>query len=89
MQLTKNSRSQEETDQEEVAMILNEIRGKKDKLPDKEKDILNWDANELKSYIFAETKGMSVRKKFKFAAQLDKRIKEAKRRKRYAEKMEN
>jgi hypothetical protein len=62
----------------EVKSILNNLKEDKSSIPDKEKDILKWTPGELKSYIFNETKGMSIPKRFKFAKELDKRIKEAK-----------
>jgi len=68
-------------DVKEVKSILKDLKDDKSKVPDKEKDILTWTAGELKSYIFKETKGMSIPKKFKFAAELDKRIKDAKKQK--------
>jgi hypothetical protein len=60
----------------EVKKILKDLKNDKSKYP--EKDILTWTAGELKDYITKETKGMSIAKKFKFAAELDKRIKDRK-----------
>jgi len=65
-------------DVKEVKEILKSIdKTKTSKCPD-EKNILTWTAKDLKNYIFIKTKGMSITKKFKFAAELDKKIKEAK-----------
>jgi hypothetical protein len=62
-------------DVKEVKEILKGIETKE--YP-KEANILKWTASDLKAYIVKETKGMSISKKFKFAHELDKRIKEAK-----------
>jgi len=60
----------------EVRSILKEIKETKNKAPPKEKNILDWTAGELSAYVIKETKGMSITKRFKFAAELDKRIKD-------------
>lgn len=69
-------------DVKEVKSILRDLKEDESNIPSKEKDILTWTAGELKAYIFKETKGMSIAKKFKFARELDKRIKYAKKKKR-------
>ena len=68
-------------DIKEVKSILKDLKKVECKLPDKEKDILEWTMPELKAYIKKETKGMNIIKKIKFASALDKRIK--KERKKY------
>jgi hypothetical protein len=60
----------------EVRSILKEIKETKNKVPPKEKNILDWTAGELSAYVIKETKGMSITKRFKFAQELDKRIKD-------------
>lgn len=61
----------------EVKEVLNNVnKTKSSKCPD-EKDIQKWTTKDLKDYITIKTKGMSVSKRFKFAAELDKKIKEA------------
>jgi len=60
----------------EVKGILKDLKRSKCVYP-KEKNILKWTASELKAYILKETKGMSIPKKLKFARDLDKRIKDA------------
>jgi|AntAceMinimDraft_18_1070375.scaffolds.fasta_scaffold57987_2 hypothetical protein len=74
-------------DIKEVKSILKDLKKVECKLPDKEKDILEWTMPELKAYIKKETKGMNIIKKIKFASALDKRIK--KERKKYNEANNN
>ena len=62
----------------EVKQILKDIKKEKAKSPSKTKNILKWTPGELAAYILKETKGMSIQKKFKFAKDLDKRIKDEK-----------
>lgn len=71
----------ERGDIKEVKGILKDLKDVECKLPDKEKNILYWNVTELKAYIKKETKGMSILKKIKFARNLDKRIKEEKKKK--------
>ena len=60
----------------EVKTVLKDLeKVKVTKCPD-EKDIENWTTEDLKNYIFIKTKGLSIVKKFKFAQELDKKIKE-------------
>jgi len=62
-------------DIKEVKKTLKDLNKRECKLPPKEKNIMEWDITELKAYIKEETKGMGVFKKLKFASELDKRIK--------------
>lgn len=66
-------------DVKEVKTVLKDLKNVKvTKCPD-EKDLENWTTEDLKNYIFIKTKGLSIAKKFKFAQDLDKKIKEARR----------
>lgn len=69
-------------EQKEAQEILKSIEKSKSKLPDKEKNILEWTTEELKSYIVSETAGMSVKKKLKFGKEILKRIEEEKKKQR-------
>lgn len=66
-------------DVKEVKTVLKDLKKVKiTKCPD-EKDMENWTTEDLKNYIFIKTAGMSIAKKFKFAQELDKKIKEVRR----------
>jgi hypothetical protein len=64
--------------QGEAKDFLKEADGKKPHLPNKDKNILDWNANELKTYMISMTAGMSPSKKIKFAQETLKRINDEK-----------
>ena len=75
----KLTKEQEEA-KAEASNILKDIEKKKCKLPDVNKNILDWTTEELRAYILKEIAGKGTKYKLKFARDLDKRIKEEKER---------
>lgn len=75
----KLTKKQEEA-KKEAGSILKNIEKKDCKLPDVNKNILDWTTEELRAYILKEIAGKGMKYKLKFAKDLDKRIKEEKER---------
>lgn len=65
-------------EQQQAKSFLSKIKKDDKTAPDKEKNILEWTPSELSTYVSAQTNGMSVSKKFRFAKDLLKKIKEEK-----------
>jgi hypothetical protein len=65
-------------EQKEAQELVKDIEKSTNKLPDEDKNILDWSMKELSAYVNLNIKGLSANKKIKFAMDLDKRIKEEK-----------
>jgi hypothetical protein len=65
-------------EQKEAQELVKGIDKSTNKLPDEDKNILDWSTKELSAYVNLNIKGLSANKKIKFAMDLDKRIKEEK-----------
>jgi hypothetical protein len=65
-------------EQKEAKGLLKGIEKSNVEAPSEEKDILKWSIPQLRAYVLKKTTGMNPTKKMKWARDLDKRIKEAK-----------
>jgi len=80
MKIPKITKEQKEA-QKEAKKIIKQDKNLKPEMPTREKNILEWTTNELKTYILTQTYGFSPAKKIKFVNDLLKEIKEEKKKK--------